>query len=327
MDQINQKLEEIAGAMNIFMQRISEHSEKFQQIERFLNHESITAEGAEINDQRSTTNSASMDCFRIPDPIKLLPEFDGNRRQLSAWLETAEQTLELFQGQVTQAQNKIFFNIVKNKVTGRAKDALCVGGNPQTFEEMKHILLKELGDKKELSTYKCQLWQCKMTEFSQISLYYSKMREIVGNIKTLTRQNAHYKDNWEIINRFIEEDALTAFIAGLKEPYFGHVQAANPKSMEDAYAFLCKFKNRQFTSTITNTNGKNTNFSKFTTTHKSYQPFKKASTQNEQMDTSTTRSHLTIKQGNVNNQEAVLGETPNGLETNFQQVMDLNQIT
>lgn len=90
------------------------------------------------------------------------------------------------------------------------------------------------------------------------------MKEIIQNIKTLSKQNENYRTHWGAINEFIEEDALAAFIAGLREPYFGYAQAARPKDVEDAYAFLCKFKSKEITANnMSQPNKNNQNFQKF----------------------------------------------------------------
>uniref|UniRef100_A0AAG5CPY3 Gag protein n=1 Tax=Anopheles atroparvus TaxID=41427 RepID=A0AAG5CPY3_ANOAO len=182
------------------------------------------------------------DYYRIPDPIKSLQPFEGNRKQLSAWLNTAENTLNLFKGKVPHDLYCTYVTAVTNKISGKAKDILCLAGNPQDFDQVKEILISSLGDRQELSTYKCQMWQNRMTDSMNIHHYYQTSKEIVQNIKTLAKQNAKYLAHWDAINSFIDEDALAAFIAGLRAPYFGHAQAARPKDIEDAYAFLCKYK-------------------------------------------------------------------------------------
>lgn len=188
------------------------------------------------------------DFFRIPDPIKSLPHFEGNRKQLHAWLTTAEETLDYFKAAVSPQLFRMYVTAVTNKIEGRAKDILCLAGNPQDFDTIKSTLINALGDRQELSTYKCQLWQHKMTDGMNIHKYYQKSKELIQNIKTLAKQNATYKANWLAINLFIDEDGLAAFISGLRGTYFGHVQAARPKDIEDAYAFLCKFKSQEITA-------------------------------------------------------------------------------
>lgn len=188
------------------------------------------------------TPAAFGDYFRIPDPIKSLPTFEGNKKQLTSWLNTAEDTLNLFRDKVPVEVFRMYTTAVSNKITGKAKDILCTAGNPTDFVQIKEILISSLGDRQELSTYKCQLWQNRMSDSTNIHKYYAVTQEIVQNIKTLVKQKEKYRNNWDSINCFIDEDALAAFIAGLREPYFGHAQAARPRDIEDAYAFLCKYK-------------------------------------------------------------------------------------
>ena len=69
----------------------------------------------------------------------------------------------------------------------------------------------------------------------------------------IAKQNEKYKNSWVAINSFIDETCLAAFIAGLSHPYFGYMQAARPESLEDSYAFLCKFKSHESTAINMNT--------------------------------------------------------------------------
>lgn len=255
------------------------------------------------------------DFYRIPDPIKSLPPYDGNRKQLQAWLSTAEDTLRFFHGKVSDQLFKMYVTAVVNKIQGKAKDILCLAGNPQEFESIKNVLTTALGDRQELSTYKCQLWQHKMTEGMSIHRYYQKSKELIQNIKTLAKQNSTYKDNWAAINLFIDEDGLAAFISGLKGTYFGHVQAARPKDVEDAYAFLCKFKSQEIAANSiseksSKPNQKNENPQK--TDQRSYQkPQFQNQSQNEKPKNQATpmdidpslKSRLTLNKKLINNTE------------------------
>lgn len=254
---------------------------------------------------------------KIPDPIKAIPTFDGNRKQLSAWLTTAENTLNLFRPHVDDTLYGVYVTAVLNKIQGKAKDVICLAGNPQEFETIKEILTNALGDRQELSTYKCQLWQTQMGDMS-IHKYYQRSKELVQNIKTLAKQKETYKNNWQAINEFIEEDGLAAFIAGLREPYFGYAQAARPADLEDAYAFLCKFKSKEVAAaciadkSVTN----RTNFQN----KKDFKPFNKqpsAQYENRKQDFKdnqknlpvpmeidpSMRSRLTLNKKLINNQE------------------------
>lgn len=283
------------------------------------------------------------DFFRIPDPIKSIPNYDGNRKQLSAWITTAENTLNIFKHRVSPQLFTMYETAVINKINDKARDIICLAGNPQDFETVKNILTTALGDRQELSTYKCQLWRNKMSDSVNIHKYYQKSKEILQNIKTIAKQDQAYRENWAIINKFIDEDGLAAFIAGLHSNYFGHAQAARPKDIEDAYAFLCKFRSQEITAETTRTrpNNREQHKDKFTNkpTFSNNQtvnkpPFKdpEQNSQNktaEPMEIGSTRSKLTLNKRTIHNNE--INETPasegtsgsdadseHEVETNFQ---------
>lgn len=190
----------------------------------------------------------SGDPFRIPDPIKMLPIFNGNKKQLASWIET-EKTLRLFENLVSPQIFEIYVTAVINKIEGHAKDVICTNGNPKTFSEVKEILITSLGDKQDLSTYNCQLWHNKMD--GNANTHYQKTKELVHNIKSLAKQNPKYNLHWDAINDFIDEYSLAAYVSGLQKPYFGYEQAAEPKSIENAYAFICKFTSNESNRNLT----------------------------------------------------------------------------
>lgn len=256
---INQtgEMEEIVAQLRVLNENMVLFNERQQQHEQALQRLNEQAEQAQVagqaqvpvpvlnQDQDQGPDNRVADFYRIPDPIKSLPSFDGNRKQLTAWLTTAEETLNLFKDRISDQLFKMYVTAVTNKIEGKAKDILCLAGNPKEFELIKDVLINALGDRQELSTYKCQLWQHKMTDGMSIHKYYQRSKELIQNIKTLAKQKEVYKENWVAINTFIDEDGLAAFISGLKGTYFGHAQAARPKDIEDAYAFLCKFKSQE----------------------------------------------------------------------------------
>lgn len=235
MDQIMVQLNTIAEQLQNLNVKQTEHD----QILAYLNQKVEQPQGEEIPKAVNKVNV--LDLFRIPDPIKSIPSFDGNRKQLTAWIKTVEDTLGVFEPLVPEQQFNLYLQAVNNKIEGRAKDVLCLAGNPKTFKEVKEILMEALGDRQELSFYKSQLWSTKQSEGTTIHTYFNKIKEIVQNIKGLSKQNKLYNESWIAINAFIDEDALAAFISGLRKPYFGYAQAAKPKGIEEAYAFLCKF--------------------------------------------------------------------------------------
>lgn len=286
-EQLRQQINELTGAFNLLMERNAN-------LERQI---------ATLNPR---ANNAS-DLYKIPDPIKSLQSYDGKPKHLNQWLNAAEATLQLFQDGVTEQQYRVYFQAVLNKIEGKARDIICLSGNVQTFDEVKTLLINALGDRQEMSYYKSQLWQTKMTEDTTIHKYYANTKATIQNIKALAKQNATYNDNWASINQFIEEDALAAFIAGLRKPYFGYAQAAKPKDVEKAYAFLCKFTSHEKTAskiTAKPSSFKNWEEKKF---NKEFQQAgKPKSTKDEPMEVDPSlRSRMTFNKKLVNKNEIV----------------------
>lgn len=278
------------------------------------------------NSRATNTGSTSIamgDPFRIPDAIKILPTFNGNKKQLNWWLETAEKTLKNFETLVPPNIFQIYLTAVSNKIEGYAKDVLCTNGNPTTFDEIKQILISALGDKQDLSTYNCQLWHNKMD--GSVSKHYQRTKQLVHNIKSLARQNEKYNAHWDAVNEFIDEYSLAAYVSGLQKPYFGYVQAAEPKNIETAYAFICKFTSNESNREMNlNQQSKKGSFSPrtmgqhsqyqnkqgykkpFETQNKpKYEPQQRLNLQHksEPMEVGTVQSRLTLNKNNINNQE------------------------
>ena len=189
------------------------------------------------------------DMFRIPDPLKTIPTFDGNKKHLISWIATAQKILNMFKPIVSVQVYEMYVQAVINKIEGKARDTLCVNGNPTTFEEIVEILTNSFGDKRDMATYQTQLWTMKMDE--SIHVYYKRTKEIAHNMKALAKQKDLYRNSWQAINDFIDQECLAAFIKGLSKQYFGYVQAAKPEDLETAYSFLCKFQNSEQTKKIT----------------------------------------------------------------------------
>lgn len=338
MEQLSAQVNNIAQLLELMR---NTQQQQQQQIEA-LSHGQAQASATQNHIQQQSANSAVSveSLYKIPDPIKSLPKFDGNRKQLSAWLTTAENTLNRFKNLVNPDQFDIFVTAVANKIEGKAKDIICLAGNPQTFEEIRDILTSALGDRQELTYYKSQLWQTKMTDNMSVHKYYNRCKEIVQNIKSLAKQKRKYQDNWDAINSFIEEDALAAFLAGLKEPYFGYAQAAGPEDMEAAYAFVCKFRSKIETASNRDNFKKPSSFDpkedKFrnnkypNTTKQQFSKDDRIRTHPEQissdpqpMETGSIKSRLTLNKRQINNNEVSEDEKSSDSEREDEDI-DLN---
>lgn len=315
---------------------ISQMSSKQQTHEAMLNN--LVNPASTSSNYTSPVVQITGDIFRIPDPIKSIPTYDGNRKQLQAWITAAENTLKVFENLVNPQTYEIYVQAVLNKITGNAKDVVCLAGNPLNFEDVKTILLEAFGDRQELATYKAQLWSNKQNDDMNIHRYYRRTKEIMQNIKTIAKQNKDYNDNWAIICKFIDEDVLAAFISGLKHPYFGYAQAAKPDNIESAYAFLCKFVSAEKISTQlssqnnytkqSSSSAKQYNTRHISSDNRNHKPLANFSNpnipktghseqKNEMEIDPSLKSRLTLNRKILNNQEIESDEEVSDVEANF----------
>lgn len=246
MDQVPAQIEQLTAAIQSLLVAQQQQAEQLVTMD---NRIQACSNLSNSSVPQVTELSVSIEAFyKIPDPIKAVPIFDGNKKQLHAWLNTAENALAIFDGKVQPAVFRMYEDAINNKIQGRAKDALCLEGNPTGFSEIKEILINTCSDRDDLSTLSSQLWQNKMGASSSLKSYYLQTKEQIQKIKLIARQNKMYKDSWPAINGFIDETSLAAFVAGLQDPYFGYVQAARPLDLDQAYAFLCKFRSNESTA-------------------------------------------------------------------------------
>lgn len=335
LEQVLEGLANQITTLNITMQQIASKQNAHETLLQGLAPSTANIE----NNSPAVAQPVSGDVFRIPDPIKAIPTYDGSRKQLQSWIMSVENTLKIFKSLVSKQTYEIYVQVILNKITGNAKDAVCLAGNPQTFEEVKEILSQTFGDRQELATYKAQLWSNKQGNELNFHKYYKRTKEIVQNIKTIARQNNNYNQNWTVICQFIDEDALAAFIAGLRHPYFGYAQAAKPDSVESAYAFLCKFTsaekisataNYQIKNQTQNQNQNQTKYNKQDDTgrhqkypkdnyHKNPKPINQPKQDEEKMEVDpSVRSRLTLNRKIINNNEISSDEEEaSDAESNF----------
>ncbi|KAH9645955.1 hypothetical protein HF086_011417 [Spodoptera exigua] len=73
---------------------------------------------------------------------KLLPTYDGNRRTLAFYLENVENALEL----IDKNEALAISCLIRNKLKGKAAEALSENPGARTWTEIKQVLLRKFGE-------------------------------------------------------------------------------------------------------------------------------------------------------------------------------------
>lgn len=240
---LEQRVTALQGENNLLRQEQAQHQQQVQAAAAAAAAAGQAAAAAGQLNVAGVIQPASKD--RIPDPIKFVPSYDGNKKTLNNWIHSAETALNLYRNdpRVTPEVFSVYEQTLVNKIEGKARETVCVNSNNISFNEAKTLLLTIYGDKNDIATYQTQLWGLKMDE--SLHNYYKKSKEIMQCIKNIARAKTLYRDHWEAINDFIDNECLTGFINGLRKPYFNYAQTAQPENLESAYAFCCKFQNAE----------------------------------------------------------------------------------
>lgn len=175
---------------------------------------------------------------RIPDLIKMVPEFNGNSRNLPRWLESVEEKLVeskrfLPRNEINQVL-PVWLGIIRDKITEKANDALSASHTPLDWELMKTTLIEYFGDRTDLSTLVSRLTSLKqgsqsVTEFYQICK--SLLAEINANIMLNNRAAAEAR----AIMGTYETLMVNAFVDGLHDATSDLTRSTRPQTLAAAF--------------------------------------------------------------------------------------------
>lgn len=170
--------------------------------------------------------------YHIPDPIKQLSEYTGNKKELNSWLHEVDDLYEEFkvkgENNAPDTFNAHYFRAIKNKIKGEARTVICANGNPSTIHELKRVLREHFGDQRDFATNLNSLFHLKKGERSNTK-FYNEIKEL----------NTKIKSNLQLhpitANNLIEIITVTKFLDGISEPLASIIRNSKPKNLDDAY--------------------------------------------------------------------------------------------
>lgn len=183
--------------------------------------------------------------FRTPDPIKNLSTFSGNKKETHAWIEDAENTLDLFKTYKNDPMYGQIVRAIKCKIIGDAKEILIAAGNPNDWDQIKDVILNSYGDRRDLTSHIQSLFYVSQGR-KTLAEYYNQLKKIDTAIKATAALMDDYKTSTKAINSLISLMSLTRFIDGLNDELSMHVRSYRPQSLEDAYAITMQYSNAAF---------------------------------------------------------------------------------
>lgn len=175
---------------------------------------------------------------RIPDLIRLIPEFDGNPRNLPRWIESVEQKLTVSKQFVSQTDIPwilpIWLGIIRDKITDKANDALSASHTPLEWDSIKAVLIEYFGDKSDLSSLISKMSNLKQGSNTVIEFYH-KSRSLLAEINAKISLNNNTPDQAKAVMATYDTLMKNAFVDGLHDKTSDQTRSGRPQSLMEAY--------------------------------------------------------------------------------------------
>lgn len=177
---------------------------------------------------------ALISASRIPDTIKLIPTYGGDRKGLTAWLSIVDTTLALYEALSNTDLYGVWVQQIRNKIIGEAMKALEGGRANMTWPEIKRSLTDYFGDKRELSTLTQEIPYLRQGNKS-LHEYYHSCGNLLNTIEDKIRLDPLNEGHEDAIMRVLSEQVKNGFIDGLNDPYDKYTRNYRPATLLDAY--------------------------------------------------------------------------------------------
>lgn len=174
---------------------------------------------------------------RIPDLIRLVPEFDGNPRNLPRWIDSVEEKLNETKACVAQNEHArlvpIWLGVIRDKIKDKANDALSANHTPLEWDKIKSTLIEYFGDKTNLSILVSRMTNLKQGAQSVLE-FYQNCRSLLTEINAKILLNNTPIEAKAIMGTY-DTLMINAFIDGLHDVTSDLTRSTRPQSLADAY--------------------------------------------------------------------------------------------
>nr|ADI57936.1 gag protein [Drosophila melanogaster] len=240
----------IAGAVN---QALTEQENRLKrdfqaqldEVKQQMQH--LRVEAPQVETYQKITAGPEVRCDIKLDIVKTMPDFSGEQDDYVSWRQSAVDAYEIFKRYNGSEAHYQAVSIIRNKIRGPARGLLVAHNTVLNFDAIIARLDCTYADKTSLRVLRQGLDTVRQGELSLMQYYddVEKRLTLITNKIVMT----HEPDSAILFNNEVREDALHAFIAGLRKPLRAIVLPAQPKDLPSALALA-----RESEATIERTN-------------------------------------------------------------------------
>lgn len=171
----------------------------------------------------------------------ILPYFDGNPKELYDFIKVSVTLLNHYfdtrPDNIGCIQNVLILQGIISKLTGRAKEVISIYGC-NDWEQIKETLIQNFGDQRDENSLTRDLVNLRQLPNDTPMQFYER---VMGLLNT-TNNYVELHNTSEVIKtskkNFFKQQALTTFLAGLREPIGSVIRAMRPKTLAEAIQYI-----------------------------------------------------------------------------------------
>lgn len=176
--------------------------------------------------------------------FKSLPEFNGDRTRYTSWRNSAMNVMKIFKDNHDKPKYFEALNIVRNKVTGMASEALTNYNTVFNFDAIISRLDHTYADKRPTYIIEQELIVLQQKSLS-IEEFYDEVNKKLNVLINKINMTHKSRGIAEAMVKDASEKALRTFVTGLTGNLGSILYASHPASLPDAYAKLQTIVNDQ----------------------------------------------------------------------------------
>lgn len=169
------------------------------------------------------------------DPIKYaerIPEFDGSEHGLKPFIDSVE-LMDTTISKYEEKSQHIIFNIIKNKIIGKAREILEIYNYIHNWADLKIILQNNFSDRRSSYELFDDLRSIKFK--NNLTEFYNEIQGKLRKLNIKTEQEERKSDD-KIKNNI--NTALSIFKHKIPEPMKSILTCRNPETIEEAFHLL-----------------------------------------------------------------------------------------
>lgn len=236
-NQFDEQAERIAAQR--LQDRIDEH--RRLQAQRLL--EEKEEEGRRVDTVNRVVNQ-----LKIPDAIKDLPTFKGDKNGLYDFIQNVEEILTICRPACNNnpTYTSIIIRAIRNKIIDDANDVLLMYGTEINWDQIRANLILHYADKRDETSLIRDLHRLSQGS-DTVEKFFSRIIDILNTMTNGANINTPRDENRLTVitakQSLYNSMCLSVFLAGLREPMGSMIRAMRPTTLPEAFSFCLKEQN------------------------------------------------------------------------------------